>query len=151
MGLGLQIDVHQLLVDVGVGRALKQTRISEAESVGLRHTGWPVLWQFVLGGIQGGGPVRRDGTRRFNRANDQRDGRSPACFNRCGLENWTGLQPALQPKALRRSPQADSQRRHISAQMRQCSCIPAWPSHSVAQLPQATLHASSTARVMFAS
>ncbi len=39
--------------------------------------------------------------------------------------------------------QASSQRRHASAQTRQCSCISACPSHSSAQVAHASRHDSS--------
>jgi hypothetical protein len=56
-----------------------------------------------------------------------------------------------QPRLPSRSAQACSQRRQASAQMRQCSCMSAWASHSVAQLAQATRQASRMALVMLAS
>src|SRR3546814_10916011 len=45
------------------------------------------------------------------------------------------------------SLQALSQRRQDSAQMRQCSCLLAWRSHSSAQTRQASAHASRVATI----
>jgi hypothetical protein len=56
-----------------------------------------------------------------------------------------------QPRLASRSAHACSHRRHVSAQMRQCSCMPAWPSHSAAQLAQAVRHACRTTLVRLAS
>lgn len=49
------------------------------------------------------------------------------------------------------SRHASSHARHASAQTRQCSCMPAWLSHSSPQARQAAMHACRWARVMFAS
>ena len=56
-----------------------------------------------------------------------------------------------QPRESMSSRQALSQRRQASAQMRQCSCISAWPAHSSPQALQAAAQASRTARVRLAS
>jgi hypothetical protein len=56
-----------------------------------------------------------------------------------------------QPSEASSSVQARSQRRHASAQTRQCSCISACRSHSSAQEAHVCRHAWSTARVRLAS
>jgi hypothetical protein len=56
-----------------------------------------------------------------------------------------------QPRPASNALQACSQRWHTSAQIRQCSCMPACRSHSSPQDLQATAHAWSTARETLAS
>ena len=68
--------------------------------------------------------------------------------NQAGCQLLDGV---FLPKAVSRSAQADSHRRQASPQIRQCSCMLAWLSHSAAQLAQATRQASSRDVVMFAS
>ena len=62
-----------------------------------------------------------------------------------------GTRCHLQPRLLIRSRQAVSQRRHASAQTRQCSCMEACRSHSSPQALHAAAQASRTARVRLAS
>src|SRR5215204_4973165 len=69
----------------------------------------------------------------------------------CLSTSTTGTVSDCYPRALASWSHAASQRRHASAQIRQCSCMLAWLSQSAAQARQAVLHAWTSALVRLAS